>query len=122
MRALGHPAALLACDASRVAAEVPRALVRKEAPQDPSRGGGVGAPHPEEVWAGLLVLWAGLLVFCRRLPGQKPGHHLHLRILFFFFFGLTFPTCFLRTELWEDGPREVRTVNPSNQSFVSVSL
>lgn len=118
MRTLGHPAALLVREGSRVAAEAPRALVREgagarplreEAPQDTSRPGGVpafrgwvvadGVPHPEEVGAGLL--------------GTETGPPSPFSA-FFYFFDLTFPTCFPRTELWEEGPGKVRTVNPSN--------
>lgn len=109
MLALGHPAALLVRDASRVAAEAPRALDREEAPQDRSQAGGVGIPHPEEVRAGLLVLHASAGA-CR---DRNPATSSVLCILFFFF-GLPLPTCFLRTEFWEDGPGETRTVSPSN--------
>lgn len=121
VRALGHPAALLACDASRVAAEVPRAG-SEGGPSRPFAGrrrrgsssrGGLGRV------AGALGRVAGVLPETAGTETRPPSPSPHS---FFFFFGLTFPTCFLRTELWEDGPREVRTVNPSNQSFVSVSL
>ncbi|XDA86849.1 hypothetical protein R6Z07F_016556 [Ovis aries] len=71
VRALGHPAALLVRDASRVAAEAPRALDREEAPQDRSRAAGVGIPHPEELAGSLSPEQQPPAA--RRALGGSPG-------------------------------------------------